>query len=146
MSHGPQEEKNLQRFRNMTFLIIALAVLGVFAAILGLVSQRRGGETAVVRPATASCATCSGGDPRCEQECMMEAATKEIEYYDDEELDDYRGRPSDSYTDEEAERFADVMYTMRPDEVRGWGRSLVLRGVSLPDQLKDEFVMLASGQ
>ena len=37
------------------------------------------------------------------------------------------------------------MYTMRPEEVKDWLRSLRLRGVSLPDQLKDEAYMLAEG-
>ena len=75
----------------------------------------------------------------------MEAAVAEIEYFDDEELDRFRGRRADGYTDEEAGEFAEVMYTMRPEEVKDWLRSLRLRGVSLPDQLKDEAYMLAEG-
>ena len=73
---------------------------------------------------------------------MMEASTKPIEYFDDEELDDYRGMSSDAYTDADVERFSEVLYTMRSDEVAAWCRSLNLRHVSLPDQLKDEVVML----
>lgn len=72
----------------------------------------------------------------------MEAATKPVEYYEDEELDAYRGRPSDGYTDEEAEEFREVLYTMRPDETPGWARSLTLRGINPPDQVKDELLML----
>ena len=72
----------------------------------------------------------------------MEAATKDIVYFDDEELDRYRGRPSDSYTDDEAEEFREVLFTMRPDETREWNRSLILRGVNVPDQVKDELTML----
>jgi len=72
----------------------------------------------------------------------MEAATQEIEYYDDEELDRFKGRPSDKYTDEEAEQFREVLYTMRQDEVKGWNRSLVLRGIQLPNQVKDEVIMM----
>lgn len=75
----------------------------------------------------------------------MEAAVGDIEYFEDEELDRFRGRSSDSYTDDEAAEFAEVMYTMRPEEVKDWLRSLQLRCVSLPDQLKDEAYMLAEG-
>lgn len=89
-----------------------------------------------------SCGTCSGNDPKCEQECMMEAATKKIEYYEDEELDKYAGRTSDTYSDEEAEEFREIMYTMRKEEVKGWNRSLILRNVAMPDQIKDEAIML----
>ena len=46
---------------------------------------------------------------------------------------------------DEAAEFAEVMYTMRPDEVKDWLHSLQLRCVSLPDQLKDEAYMLAEG-
>lgn len=71
---------------------------------------------------------------------MMEAATKEIEYYDDEELDQYKGRDSACYKDEEVDQFSEVLYTMKPEEVAGWTRSLKLRGINLPDQLKDEVI------
>lgn len=73
---------------------------------------------------------------------MMEAAVKPIEYFDDEELDIFKGRSSDKYSDEEVEMFAEVLYTMRPDEVVSWNRSLILRGINVPDQIKDELVMM----
>ena len=68
--------------------------------------------------------------------------TKEIEYFDDEELDAFRQRPADGYSDEEAEMFREVMYSMRQEEVADWNRSLILRGINVPDQLKDELIML----
>ena len=61
---------------------------------------------------------------------------------DDEELDNYRGRHSDDYSNAEVEQFQDILYTMRSDEVAGWVRSLQLRGVELPDELKDEVFMI----
>jgi len=73
---------------------------------------------------------------------MLEASVKEIEYYDDEELDAFAGRQSDKYDDDEAGQFRYVLYTMRPDEVAGWCRSISLRGINLPDQIKDEVAML----
>lgn len=72
----------------------------------------------------------------------MEASTQPIEYFDDEELDRFCRRESSSYTDEEAEEFAEVLHTMRQSEVKDWCRSLSLRGINLPDQLKDEAFML----
>lgn len=73
---------------------------------------------------------------------MLEAATKPIEYFDDEELDAFKGRPSNLYTDEEVEQFAEVLESLRPEEVAAWGRSLHLRGIELPDILKDEYVAM----
>ncbi|SFG38856.1 hypothetical protein [Prevotella sp. KH2C16] len=129
----------------MLYLLIILIVLGVLVAVFSLIFRKKG-ETDEIIQAGSSCSTCSGVDPQCEQECMMEAATKEIEYYADEELDAYRGRPSDAYTDEEAEEFSEVLYTMRPDEVKGWNRSLILRGINLPDQIKDEVILMIEGK
>ena len=124
-------------------LIICIILLLAFLLIL-IVGKAFLKPQDVQKP-TSSCATCDGSSSKCEQECMMEASTKPIEYYDDEELDDFRGRPSDGYTDEEVEQFREVLYTMRQDEVAGWNRSLVLRGIEIPDQLKDELVMLIGG-
>ena len=130
----------------MHILLLALVALGLLAARLGRLSRKtENNEPEVVQADAASCATCNGEDERCEQECMLEAAVKAIEYYDDEELDQYRGRPSDGYTDSEAEEFADVLYTMKPEEVKGWNRSLILRQINLPNQLKDEVIMMMKG-
>ena len=76
---------------------------------------------------------------------MMEAATKEVEYYDDEELDRFKGKESNEYTDDEAEEFSEVLYTMRPDEAKGWNRSLILRGINVPNQIKDELIAMIEG-
>ena len=122
----------------MLYLIIALLVLGLLSALLGYLSYKKGEETTIQEGV--SCNTCSGTNARCEQECMMEAATKDIEYFDDEELDQYKGRTSNEYTSEEVERFAEVLYTMRPEEVAAWNRSLILRGINIPDSLKDEVI------
>ncbi len=89
---------------------------------------------------------CCGMHEVCEKKALLEAASKEIEYYDDEELDAYRGKPSDAYTEEEVEEFRYVLYTMREDEVGGWTRSLQLRGVELPSELRDEVLMILGGE
>lgn len=91
---------------------------------------------------TADCSSCDGISNKCEQTCMMEASVKEIEYFDDEELDAFKGKASNEYTDEEAETFSYVMETMNPKEVKDWNRSLCLRGINVPDQIKDELFML----
>ena len=122
----------------MLYLILALVALGFISAILGFISHRKGEEAPIIEGV--SCNTCNGENSKCEQECMMEAATKEVEYYDDEELDAFKGRPSNEYSDEEVEQFSEVLYTMKPEEVAGWNRSLILRGINLPDQLKDEVI------
>lgn len=120
--------------------IILLVAAGIVAATYGFFHK---GEDKVASPKAAECASCSvAGSAMCEQECQLEAAVKPIEYYDDEELDRFKGRPSGSFTDEEAEEFENIMLTMRPEEVSGWNRSLILRGVNVPDQIKDELIAI----
>lgn len=123
----------------MWILIVALVVLGTIAAGASLLWDKE----AKIEVGT-DCASCSGDNAKCEQECMMEAATKEVEYFDDEDLDRYAGRASDEYTDDEADEFREVMETMHQDEVKAWNRSLILRNISMPDQIKDEFILLAT--
>lgn len=124
----------------MFYLVIILIGLGVIVGTFTFFSRSPMHEERIdVAP---TCDTCDGSNAKCEQECMMEAAVKDIEYFDDEELDAFRGRPSEDYSDDEAEAFREVLYTMRPEEVKDWNRSLILRGINMPNQLKDEVIMM----
>lgn len=129
----------------MAVLLLSLLVLGIVCAVLGFVSKKRG-ESQEIVVAKGDCTSCTDDDPSCEQLCMMKAATEPVEYFDDEELDQYSGRSSDSYTDEEAALFVEVLETLRAEEVKAWGRSLTLRGINMPDAIKDEYIVLAEQQ
>ena len=120
-----------------------MVVLGLISALFGIFSHRKGEEEEPLQEGV-SCNTCNGENSKCEQDCMMEAAIKEIEYYDDEDLDRFAGREADSYTDEEVEEFSEVLYTMQPEEVAGWNRSLILGGINLPNKQKDEVIIFLS--
>lgn len=85
---------------------------------------------------------CCGAHEVCEKDLLLKASRKPIEYYDDEELDLFIGRSSDSYTEEESELFAHVLHTMWDSDVAGWIRSLQIRGIELPNNLKDEVFLL----
>ncbi len=124
--------------------ILAIVALGIIVMIGTWIFDSKGTDEPIVVPAS-DCSSCDGTNVKCEQVCQMEAATKPAEYYDDEELDAFRGRQSDEYNDEEAAMFAEVLETLRPDEVRPWSRSLIVRGINMPDQIKDEFIALAEG-
>lgn len=123
--------------------IIAIVALGVLVMIGTKLFGGKNDEPVVI-PAS-DCSTCDGVNAACEQVCQMEAATKPIEYFDDEELDEYKGRLSSEYSDDEADEFADVLETLRPEDVKPWNRSLILRGINMPDQIKDEYIALAEG-
>lgn len=135
----------------MWILIISLVVLGIVAAIAGVVRNRRlqekveSGELEAIPEVNPVDMECCGQHEVCEKESLLAAVSKQIEYYDDEELDRYKGMAGDAYSTEQEEEFRDVFYTMQEEDVAGWVRSLQLRGITLPDNLKDE-VFLVVGE
>lgn len=86
---------------------------------------------------------CCGMHIICEKETLSPFTT-EAEYFDDEELDGYRGITADAYTPEQAEQFRDILMTMRPEEVSAWVRSLTIRGIELPAAVRDEVLLIVS--
>jgi hypothetical protein len=85
---------------------------------------------------------CCGRHAFCQKGLRSKPDSDPIEYYDDEELDAFAGRSSDLYEEDEVARFADVLHTMLETDVPGWLRSLHRRGISLPDSLKEEILLL----
>lgn len=137
----------------MIYLILALVALGVVALAIAYFTERHNKkllrEGKIDHMPTLQQARdmqCCGQHEVCERDSLLAALSKEIEYYDDEELDAFAGRHSDTYTETEIEQFREVLYTMQENDVPGWVRSLQLRGVELPDGLKDEVVMIVNEQ
>lgn len=128
----------------MHILLLALVILFFSALLVGYVRNRRyaqrGEETPAPREARP--AGCCGQHEVCEKESLLTGISRDVEYYDDEELDRFRARPDDSYTDAEVEEFQTILLTMREDEVAGWVRSLALRGVALPRELRDDVCLI----
>ena len=129
----------------LLLLLIGVVLFGMAAGYWYNRSIRRkiaNGELAEAPAPVAVDQECCGQHEVCEKESLLAAVSKQIEYYDDEELDRFKGRASDDYTEEEVEEFRDILYTTQEEEVAGWSRSLQLRGIQLPDELKDELFMI----
>ena len=90
----------------------------------------------------AACRGCAAESEACYADKMLGEHALDIVYYDDEELDRYKGTPGGAYTAAQTEEFREVLTTMRPDEITDWLHSLQLRGIELPYDLKDEVIML----
>ncbi|MDO3391366.1 phospholipase [Bacteroides sp. ET489] len=135
----------------MWILIVSLIVLAVVAAVAGVIHNRRlrrqveSGELEAMPEVVEVDSECCGQHEVCEKESLLAAVSRKIEYYDDEELDKYAGVAPDSYTPQQEDEFRDIFYTMQDEDVAGWVRSLQLRGIALPDNLKDE-VFLVVGE
>ena len=132
----------------MWILIISLIALAVVAAVAGTIRNRRlqkkveSGELEAMPEVKEVDQECCGQHEVCEKESLLAAVSKKIEYYDDEELDRYIGVRPDAYTPEQEDEFRDVFYTMQSEDVAGWVRSLQLRGIALPEGIKDEVLLI----
>ena len=88
---------------------------------------------------------CCGQHAVCEKE-LLRTAEQAPDYFDDEELDRFRGREADSYTDEEVDEFREVLYTTLTREVEDWVHSLEARGIELPTAVRDEALFIIGEQ
>lgn len=129
---------------NIIWAIVALSALGIVAVILGLLSGKR--DEAV--DDSDDCTTpsdvggCCGMHLTCERDSLLPAVSPKIIYYDDEELDCYRGIASSDYGAEMVDEFRDILITLGESEVAGWVRSLQLRGIEVPEELKPEIFLV----
>ena len=133
----------------MIYLILSLILLAIVAALLGLLRNRRlhrqlerGEISQLPTLQQVEDMECCGQHEVCERDSLLAAVSKEIEYFDDEELDRFRGRSSSDYDEDETDEFREILYSMREAEVAAWVRSLQLRAVELPDALKPEVLLI----
>ena len=84
---------------------------------------------------------CCGQHEVCEKTNLINTNLK-IEYYDDEELDALSGKDPEDYTEEEIAQLREVFETLKEYDVAGWLRSLQLRNIALPDDIKEEALFI----
>ena len=127
----------------MWVLALSLVVLGIVCHFADKWMRKTGRlkDTPPEKAHNADDTECCGEHDVCEKETLLRM-DDDIVYYDDEELDLYKGIPASQYTDEAIREFEDVFYTLQEKDVAGWVRSLQLRGIELPDGIKDEVLMI----
>ena len=63
-------------------------------------------------------------------------------YFDDEELDRFKGVKSEEYTESDIEEFRQVLYTMREEEVENWAHCIETRGIEMPSEIREEILLM----
>ena len=137
-----------------TIILLAILVLG--GAVVWLIDKlfyrRSADDDAAVEEVTAEEPTATGcADESCglrpvcptEQLLAGQCETKPT-YYDDEELDRFAGRSEGDYTPDEEEQWRDILYTLLPSDLLGWGQSIKHRGLTMPTAIREEFLQLAA--
>ena len=84
---------------------------------------------------------CCGEHLVCERETLLQT-NAEIVYYDDEELDALAGIDPSEYTQEQYQAIRDVFTTLQEADVPGWCRSLQLRNITLPPDIREEALLI----
>ena len=131
------------------YIFIAMVVIGVILYIHDRLSNKPGTPQQEAEPVAEQqqddCSDeCCGTHDVCPSEMMLKHIDDPVIYYEDEELDGFKGRDPSSYNDKEVEQFRDVLYTLKPDEIMAWERSVKKRGIALPDVIKEELISLVN--
>lgn len=135
---------------NAALVILAVTIAaGLLLFVSHKIGERRKTTDSPAKnaePETDSGQECCGMHITCEKDSLLQGVSAEIVYYDDEELDACKGIAADAYTDSQIEEFRDVLLTLLPQDIAGWARSLQLRGIVLPEIVKEELLMIVSEQ
>lgn len=129
------------------YILLALVAVGALLYILhrrDTARSQAADDTLQQEPAQEQEEACCGMHITCERDSLLASVSPEIVYYDDEELDRFRGRPVDGYTPEEADEFRNVLLTLLPHDIAGWARSIQLRGIELPADVREELLMIVA--
>ena len=125
--------------------LIAFIVLVVVVLVLIEIRERRRAKkptansqqpTAEQRPEG-----CCGEHLVCERETLLQTNAK-IDYYDDEELDSLAGVDPSDFTAEQHQAIREVFSTLNEADVPGWCRSLQLRDITLPPDIREEALLI----
>ena len=84
---------------------------------------------------------CCGEHLVCERETLLQT-NAEIIYYDDEELDTLAGIAAEDYTKEQYKMIREVFETLKASDVPGWVRSIQLRNIQLPLDIREEALLI----
>lgn len=84
---------------------------------------------------------CCGQHLVCERETLLQT-NAEIIYYDDEELDQLADINPIDFTEKQHQLIRDVFETLQEKDVPGWCRSIQLRHIELPQDIREEALLI----
>ena len=120
------------------FSLLGVAALNVLIVFIVKTKPQKSEEEPQEIPAD-----CCGAHAVCERDNLL-STTSQIIYFDDEELDVLTGKMPNSFSTEEMTMLENVFYTLKEQDVAGWLGSLQLRNIQLPNNLRDEALLIVS--
>ena len=125
-------------------LIIFIGLVVVVLVLIEIRERKRAKKPSVVSDqlsAEQRPEGCCGEHLVCERETLLQT-NAQIEYYDDEELDVLAGIDPAEFTSEQHEAIRNVFSTLQEADVPGWCRSLQLRNITLPPDIREEALLI----
>lgn len=122
------------------FIALGLVILVAFE----LRARKKSGEFEGKMSSAASKSAdgeCCGQHLVCERETLLQTNAK-IEYYDDEELDSLADLDPQNYTREQYQAIREVFDSLKEKDVPGWCRSIQLRNIQLPQDIREEALLI----
>ena len=125
----------------MVIIIILVILLILLVGVAFFV--RRINKQTPEQPPVEIADDCCGSHAVCERDSLL-SQTDQIIYFDDEELDSLSGIPCEEFTEEQTAMLENVFYTLREQDVSGWIRSLQLRNIDLPVDIRDQALLIVA--
>ena len=129
--------------------LILFIVLVIVVLVLTEVHERRRQKDSTAKDNLPQKAVrpegCCGTHLVCEKENILQTNAKP-EYYDDEELDALADLDPTSYTEAQYQAIRQVFDTLSEVDVPGWCRSLQLRHIELPNDIREEALLIVREQ
>ncbi len=125
----------------MWVLIIILVLFGLVLMLATYISRRKKNvETEITINEDGECC---GAHEVCDRESLL-SADANVEYFDDENLDALADVQPEKFTDDQLNQLSDVFYTLRESDVAAWLRSLQVRRIQLPLELREQALLIVS--
>lgn len=128
----------------MFALILSLVLLGLIVLVATYFQRKNKTEKAEISEIDIVVnEECCGAHEVCEQDSLLNTENK-IVYFDDEELDVLANVSPSDFSSEQIKQLSEVFFTLKESDVAGWLRSLQLRHIQLPIELREEALMIVS--
>lgn len=124
----------------MLYILIAIIILLI--VVVAVVVRKANKSTPETEPVVIA-DDCCGSHAVCERDTLL-SKTDQIVYFDDDELDTLAGIPASQLSGQQLSMLEEVFFSLREQDVSGWLRSIQLRNIDLPDDLRDQALLIVS--
>ena len=125
----------------MLFLILSLMLLSliIFVSIYFL-QKKQIIEPEITIPIESNCC---GAQSICQHDTLLNSSNK-IAHYNDFELDVLAEISPVDFSNEQLKLLLDVFFSIKENEMAGWLRSLQIRNIQLPVELREQALLIVS--